>query len=228
MLLLAGRGIAPGVPEPKKGDDVLTLTVEQKRLAKILLETQVLQFGEFRLKLHETQPDAPLSPFYFNFRLLRSYPRAIADVASLLCKASRSFQFDILGDIPTAATPIVTLMSQELDLPMITPRKEKKGHGAQNEIDGAFSSGQRVLLVDDLITSGASKEETLAKLRRNGLEGVGLLVILDRQQGGGTKVAEFGLEFKALIELRPLLEHFHTTGVIDDERYGRVLSYLDG
>lgn len=202
------------------------MSPEQQELAEILLGTKALQFGQFRLKLHETNPEAPLSPFYFNFRLLRSYPRSARRVAQILAGATSSFAFDLLGDVPTAATPLVTLMMDIMGIPMISPRKGTKGYGSGAEIDGVFEAGQRVLLVDDLITSGGSKDEAVGKLERAQLKAAGLLVVLDREQGGSDHMAELGLPFKALVSLTPLLEHYRSTGAISGEQHASMVEYL--
>lgn len=205
----------------------MSLTPQQAELADILVATGAMQFGAFRLKLHETNPSAPLSPMYFNLRLLRSFPEHLSSTARILADYSKQFTFDLLADIPTAATPIVTMMSHHLGVPMVSPRKAKKGYGAENDLDGVFSPGQRVLLVDDLITAGTSKFDTFDQITANGLVVAGLLVALDREQGGAASVREHGVPFASVLQLHPLLTYYAESGTLSREKYAEILRYLE-
>src|SRR5579864_1701908 len=127
--------MARGVTGASGGDG---LTLAQRTFADGLLTSGAVKFGAFRLKLHETQPDAPLSPIYVDLRVLRSYPDAMdAAVATLdeLIVADGP-AFDCYADIPMAATPLVAVLSHLTRVPMITPR-EPKTHGLSGSINGA-------------------------------------------------------------------------------------------
>src|SRR3712207_6699196 len=102
------------VPHALHGGDGMRAdggSVNAERLARALVEAGAIQFGAFRLKLHEERPDAPLSPLYINLRLLRSHPNqmdvAVAAYRSLLA----GLEFDVLADVPMAATPFVAILS---------------------------------------------------------------------------------------------------------------------
>ena len=142
----------------------LTTTItgqDRAKLADMLFEIGAVKFGAFRIKLHETRPDAPLSPIYLNFRLLRSYPEALGFAAELLLKLAGPLEYELLADIPTGITPIVAVMTYLGKVPMISPRKETKAYGLGVAIDGEYKEGQRVLLVDDLISPGDSKFDAI-------------------------------------------------------------------
>lgn len=197
--------------------------------ARHLLRCGAVKFGEFRLKLHEKNPDAPLSPIYVDLRMLRSFPWAMREVRDLLChiveKGAR--KPDLLADVPTAATPIVALMSDKLNLPMVTPRLADKSYGSGARIDGVFQSGQRALLVDDLITRADSKLEAVAVLTEAGLRVEDVLVLVDREQGGREELAKHGMRLHAAFTLRELLEYYRAYKLVADEQYDRVARYLN-
>ena len=65
-----------------------------QQVADTLFDLGVIKFGAFRLKLHEKNPDAPLSPIYVNLRLLRSYPDAMKGVVEIFRDMSQGLQFD--------------------------------------------------------------------------------------------------------------------------------------
>jgi uridine monophosphate synthetase len=195
-------------------------------LADLLFEIGAVKFGAFRIKLHETNPDAPLSPIYINLRVLRSYPQVLGFVAALLDKISRPLEFDLLADIPTAATPITTIISHFSNKPMISPRKEAKSYGLGVPIDGDYQTGQTVLLVDDLVSRGDSKFEFLNILEKAGLVVKDLLMVIDRQQGGAETLREKGYNVYFAATISDLLARYRTTGAIDEARYNEVRSYL--
>src|SRR5262245_3822742 len=146
------------------------MTGKQRAFADALLATGAVKFGTFRLKLHERQPDAPLSPIYVNLRVLRSYPDALDTAVAALAELIESHDLRCAryADIPMAATPLVAVLSHVTRVGMITPR-EAKTHGLSGTIDGAFDLGETVLVIDDLVTHADSKIEAIRVLEANGL-----------------------------------------------------------
>ncbi len=199
---------------------------ELATLADMLFEIGAVKFGAFRIKLHETQPDAPLSPIYLNFRLLRSYPDVLGYTAELLLKVAKTLQFDLLADIPTAITPIVSVMAYLGHYSLISPRKETKSYGLGVAIDGDYEPGQRVLLIDDVISGGESKFEAAQKLEKAGLLVEDVLVIVDREQGGAAALIERGYRPHFVATISQLLARYLQTGAIEETRYQEVMNYL--
>jgi orotate phosphoribosyltransferase len=199
---------------------------QKLKLAGQLLNIGAIKFGNFRLKLHEKNPEAPLSPIYVDLRLLRSFPDVIDSAVEIYRQLSADFIFDIYADIPTAATPIVAILSHMTRIPMISPRKDEKKHGTAAPIDGVFTQDQRVLLVDDLITNAGSKLETISVLEDNRLIVSGVIVLVDREQGGGSELEKNGYACRAAFRLTELLEFYSRTGLISRDDYRRTMDYL--
>src|SRR5215831_4894050 len=185
------------------------MTQRQLAFADALLACGAVQFGAFRLKLHETQPNAPLSPIYVNLRVLRSYPDALDIAVAALEEliASRGLVFARYADIPMAATPVVAVLSHVTRVPMITPR-EPKTHGLSGTIDGAFAPGEAVLLIDDLVTHADSKLETIRVLEASGLVVRDVAVLVDREQGGPAQLTAAGYALHAAVRLSQLLDYW--------------------
>ncbi len=202
------------------------LSKSSEQLAVELLEIGAIKFGNFRLKHHEKNPDAPLSPIYIDLRLLRSFPDVIDSAVVVYRDLSKDFLFDVYADVPTAATPIVAILSHATRIPMISPRKEEKKHGTKAPIDGVFTLGQKVLLVDDLITNAASKVETISVLEENGLSVSGVVVLIDREQGGRAELEKNGYACRAAFRLAELLEFYSMKGLISRDDYRRTMDYL--
>jgi len=202
-------------------------SVDPERLAEALYRAGAIQFGAFRLKLHEERPDAPLSPLYINLRLLRSYPDQM-DVAVETYRALVSAcTFDVLADVPLAATPFVAILSHQTRIPMITPRQPKT-HGSGASIDGAFAAGQAAVVIDDLVTKADSKLEAVRVLEGEGLRVRDVVVLVDREQGGRQQLAAAGYTLHAAVTLSELLEIYRRSGRMDEAAYQRVHAYREG
>lgn len=190
-----------------------------------LFHIGAIKFGAFRLKLHEKNPNAPLSPIYVDLRLVRSHPNLMDAVVAVFQQTAKKLKFDILADVPTAATPIVAVLSHTTRFPMITPR-EGKTHGSEAKIDGAFKKAQVALLVDDLITKADSKLAAIAVLESNGLIVKDVVVLVDREQGGREQLERVGYNLHAAYTLSSMLGYYWGNGAIDQNKYDEVISYL--
>jgi uridine monophosphate synthetase len=202
------------------------LTEKQRAFADALLTSGAVKFGAFRLKLHETQPDAPLAPIYLDLRMLQSFPDALdATVAALReLIAAHALHFARYAGIPMAATPLVAVLSHLTRVPMITPRQPKT-HGTGGSIDGVWTPGETVLAVDDLVTHAESKLEAIRVLEASGLVVRDVAVLVDRQQGGREQLEAAGYHLHAAATLGQLLDYWRASGGIDAATYERVKDY---
>lgn len=203
------------------------LTPTQRAFADGLLTSGAVKFGAFRLKLHETQPDAPLSPMYVDLRVLRSFPDALdAAVATLQELIEKDkLVFSRYADVPMAATPMVAVLSHITRIPMITPR-EAKTHGAGGTINGYFTPGETVVVIDDVVTHADSKLEAIRTLEANGLVAHDVVVLVDREQGGPEAIAAAGYTLRAAVTISDLLAYWRETGGIPEDVYQRVTDYF--
>ena len=203
------------------------LTEAKNRLALELFDIGAIKFGTFRLKLHEKEPDAPLSPIYIDLRVLRSFPKAMDSAVEIYKGLIGKLIFDVYADVPIAATPIVAILSHQTKIPMISPRKEEREHGIKHAIDGAFKKGQVALLVDDLITKADSKLEAISALEENGLNVQDVVVLIDREQGGVQELEKRGYTCHIAFKLKELLKLYLESGKIGRQQYEQTVTYLD-
>jgi uridine monophosphate synthetase len=134
--------------------------------------------------------------------------------------------FDRIAAIPYAALPIGVALSLTLDRPMIYPRKEIKTYGTSRAIEGRFQPGEKVLVMDDLITQGDSKLEAIAPLKEAGLIVEDILVVIDRQQGGAEVLAERGYRLHSLLTMNEMIDILARHQAISTEQHTKVLEYL--
>lgn len=138
-------------------------------IARLLLETDSIIIDlarPFRLV------SGRLSPVYVDCRRLISFPKAreavIAAFVELVEREIGLDQIDVIAGGETAGIPFAAFLAQRLGKPMIYVRKEPKGHGRASQIEGFLEPGQRVLLVEDLVTDGGSKLRFVEGIERAG------------------------------------------------------------
>ena len=205
------------------------LTETQKNLASSLFETGAFQFDfekGWRLKLHEQHPEAPLSPFYIDLRILQSSLEAKREAVSALAEQAEGLEYDCIAGIPLAAVALASSMADRVGKPQITPRMDEKTHGQARKIDGIYKKGQVALVVDDLVTRADSKLEAIKVLEENGLMIRDVVVVFDREQGGAEQLAEKGYTLHAALKIKPTLEFYAKVRKITKEQLGKVLNYL--
>lgn len=189
-------------------------------LADSLLAAGCVRFGQFTLK------SGLISPIYIDLRQLISHPHLLAEVSAAYIPLLSQLEFDTIAALPYAALPIVTTISLQAGWPFIFPRKESKGYGTRADIEGRFNPGDRVVVVDDLATTGGTKFEGIEKLTSAGLVVKDVVVLIDRQSGAAEALAEAGLTLRAVFTLTELLDHWERTGKVPDEQIQAVREFL--
>lgn len=144
-------------------------------IAQKLLEVKAIQLSPTK---PFTWASGILSPIYCDNRISLSYPEIrnfIKD--SLAQKASQFGDFDVVAGVATAGIPHGALVADVLQKPFIYVRSKPKGHGMQNLIEGEIPTGKKVLVVEDLISTGGSSVKAVNALKETGAEVVGTIAI---------------------------------------------------
>lgn len=201
----------------------------RRALAFALFDTGAIKFGKFKLALHKKNPNAPLSPFYIDLRVLQSFPEVIRGAADALVAKIKEAKLDPdrISGIPEAAIPLASLVMDRTWIPMITLRKSGKTHGISGKIMGMFRKGQVVLPIDDLVTRADTKIETIHALEANGLLVKDLLVLIDREQGGREQLKRAGYNLHAVLGIRELLALYQQRDKISQGLHREALAYLE-
>ncbi len=189
-------------------------------LSKSLYQIGAVRFGEFTLK------DGRLSPFYLDLRILVSSPNVLASVGRALVRRADRIPHDRLAGLPYAGLPIAVAMCLIGGRPLIYPRREAKHYGTGKRIEGEFRAGERILVVDDVITTGGAKLEAIAALRAAGLEVEDVLVVIDREDRGAAVLAEAGLHLHSVIGVQALLDHLREADLVSEADVRRALDFL--
>ncbi len=185
-----------------------------------LVDLEAVKFGEFILA------SGIQSPIYIDLRLLVSRPSLLARTADLYTNLLRGVPCDRIAGVPYAALPIGTAVALNAGVPLIYPRKEAKAYGLGRDIEGAWSQGERVVIVEDLITSGGSTLKTAERLRAAGLIVEHALVLIDREQGGPENLAAHGITVHSAFKLSDMLDSLVRQGLISAERAESVRRFI--
>jgi orotate phosphoribosyltransferase len=164
--------------------------------SKMLMKTGALQFGMFTLS------GGKLSPYYLDLRVIPSFPDAFRACTDLLAKNARSVEgIDKIGGIPTGGLPWASVLAYSLAKPLVYTRKDIKLHGRERSVEGILTPGERVLLVDDVITTGKNILTALQSIRGEGGVVENALVLLDREEGGGEHLQKEGVKLHSVAKI---------------------------
>jgi uridine monophosphate synthetase len=196
------------------------LTDTEKHLIDDLYAIQALKFGEFKLK------SGALSPFYVDLRVIISHPPILRAIAQRILDLLAPLTFQRIAGIPYAGLPIATAVSLAGNLPMIYARKEAKDYGTKRVIEGAFAAGETVVLIDDVITDGASKFEAAEPLAQAGLVVKDFAIFLDREQGGADRLRDKGYTLHSALRISAVLGHLRDAGRLSPDQFARCLDFI--
>jgi orotate phosphoribosyltransferase len=162
-----------------------------------LLKTQALSLGNFKLSSGKE------SDYYIDGKRVTLTPEGAFLTAVLILDALRDEEFDALGGPTLGADPIVgavAALSWLKGKPVKTfiVRKNPKKHGTERWIEGPLSSGDKVVIVEDVVTTGKSAMEAIKRVEEIGCEVVKVVALVDRMEGAGEKFEEAGYRFQPL------------------------------
>ncbi|MDR0266508.1 orotate phosphoribosyltransferase [Paenibacillus sp.] len=149
------------------------------------------------------------SPIYCDNRLTMSYPEVREYIAESFAAVIRE-QFpdtEVIAGTATAGIPHAAWVAQKMNLPMAYIRDKAKGHGKENQIEGIIKPGQKVIVIEDLISTGGSSIKAALAVKEAGAEPQAVLSIFNYQLGKAVQAfAEAGIPFQSLSNYDALMD----------------------
>ena len=170
------------------------------------------------------------SPVYCDNRLILTAPEVRTQVESALCEVIRADYPDaeVLMGTSTAGIAHAAIAAHLLGLPMGYVRSGNKDHGRQNRIEGRLDKGEKVVVIEDLISTGGSVLETVEALREAGAEVLGVVSIFTYgMKKGVERMAEAGVKNVSLTNLDTIAQVGAEEGYIAPEDVSRLLKFRD-
>jgi orotate phosphoribosyltransferase len=193
----------------------------QKQLCQVLYKIGALKFGTFKLA------SGKMSPYYIDLRLVPSFPDAFRKICDLYVRLIRSSvgidRFTRVAGIPTAGIPFASVVAYNLDKSFIYTRPTRRTHGRERKVEGILVSGDKVLLLDDLITSGKSLRKAASAIRAEGGVVEDAVVLIDREEGGRQNLAKDGIRLHHLTKASDAANTLCDVGAITDTELKTVL-----
>jgi orotate phosphoribosyltransferase len=140
---------------------------------------------------------------YFDKYLFEADPVLLHDIAVLLAESVPA-DTDVLAGLEMGGIPVVTVLSQVTGIPTAFVRKEAKAYGTCKYAEGADLRQGRVVLVEDVVSSGGAILDAVAKLAADGITPAGVLCVIDRESGGREALAEQGLDLRSLFTMEQI------------------------
>jgi orotate phosphoribosyltransferase len=193
-------------------------------ICRILNRIGALKFGAFKLT------SGKLSPYYIDLRIVPSFPDAFHEICgfyvNFIISKVGTDNFERVAGIPIAGIPFAALIAYNLKKPFLYVRKGVRLHGRGRRIEGVIAPGDRVLLIDDLITTGLSLRKAAKAIMAEGGVVADAAVFLDRLEGGKEKLAKEGIELHALLNITETAETLHELGTIDEDQLKTIFKQI--
>ncbi len=173
-----------------------------KRVLELAQDTGALLYGKFKLT------SGKISDHYFEGKRLTLHPEGAYQVGKAIFDELADADVDAVGGLAMGAFPIITAVAlvshqEGKPIPSFIVREQAKEHGTQRKIEGHFTPGSRVAIVDDVITTGGSVLKSIAAVEAENCKVVKVVVIVDRHEGGSDQIKKDGYNFSAIIDLWP-------------------------
>ncbi|MBE6516674.1 MAG: orotate phosphoribosyltransferase [Thermoplasmata archaeon] len=170
------------------------------KMSQALTDCGALQIGDFTLA------SGAKSSYYIDIKKASTNPDVLRLIAQQMADNLRNsaIKVDRIAGVVLGSVPLAAALALETGIPYVMIRKEKKDHGTGKLIEGTLNIGDKVLVVEDVITSAGSSISAIETLRREGAVVENVFSVIDRESGGSENLKQIGVTLLPLVKASEL------------------------
>jgi orotate phosphoribosyltransferase len=170
-----------------------------KNRLKDLIKEKALTTGDFTLA------SGKKSSYYIDLKKAYTYANVMNHIVEGMKEAIEGEKIDRIAGVELGGVPLATALSMKTEIPFVIIRKKAKGHGTGNRIEGELKSGENVVVVEDIVTTGGSVILGIEAIREMGGRCSMVLAVVDRLQGASENLEKVNISLKSLVTVNELL-----------------------
>jgi orotate phosphoribosyltransferase len=191
-----------------------------KEFATFLHQNGIIKFGDFTLA------SGKKSSYYVDLRLVPSYPhqfrRMIKHLQNIISEQIGFDDIDSIASVPTGGLVIASSLAYELVKPLVYVRSQAKEHGTGKLVEGIIKPGMKILLVDDVATTGGSVINGIKELKKSGAEITDAYVIVNRLEGADMALQQEGVTLHQILDIVQIATILHEQKLVDDSILNKI------
>ena len=191
-----------------------------KEFVTFLHQKEIIKFGDFTLASGKS------SSYYVDLRLVPSYPHEfrmmIKYLENQITEDIGLENFESIVSVPTGGLVIGSALAIETVKPLIYVRSKPKDYGTSKSIEGKIHDGMKVVMIDDVATTGGSVVNAIESLTEANVTIKDAYVIVDRMEGADKALAELGVKMHSILNILQIAEVLYEQKMIDEEILDKV------
>lgn len=197
-----------------------------KEFSTFLIQKEIIKFGDFTLA------SGKKSSYYVDLRLVPSYPHQFRTMVKKLqnniAEDIGLDSFDSLVSVPTGGLIIASALAIEIVKPLIYVRSKPKDYGTTKSVEGQIRKGMRVVMIDDVATTGGSVVNAIKSLKDANITIEDAYVIVNRMEGADEALKELGVKLHSLTNVMQITQALHEQKLIEDDTLEKVRKQIGG
>lgn len=196
-----------------------------KEFSTFLMQKEIIKFGDFTLA------SGKKSSYYVDLRLVPSYPHQFRTMVKKLQNNITEDigldSFDSLVSVPTGGLIIASALAIEIVKPLIYVRSKPKDYGTTKSVEGQIHNGMRVVMIDDVATTGGSVVNAIKSLKDANITIEDAYVIVNRMEGADEALKELGVKLHSLANVMQITQALHEQKFIEDDILEKVRKQIE-
>lgn len=171
----------------------------KRALIDALKACGAVKFGDFTLA------SGKKSTYYIDIKKASTDPSTLKVIAKEASRVIKGLDIDAVGGVVLGGVPLATAVSLEANLPLVLIRKSEKGYGTGGRFVGEFCAGSKILLLEDVTTSGGSVKDAIEAIREAGGVVDRVITVVDRDSGAEKNLSDIGVKLVPLVRASDLI-----------------------